>query len=272
MATARRAHPNARGRSRRGRATVTVRIRDLPPKATKPLTPELEHTKALTFDLFGTVLDLGGSLTPPIASFLEEQGSSGVDAAEFWAQLRYRQRIEQYQDAMVELGHSGYLETVEKAFSYVCRLNGLDPSRDEIKRWMESWQQLNPFPEVVAALDRLRTRFKLVALSNGNPWFLDHLVKNRIRYEFDDVLSVELVGVFKPSPAVYRRAARELDLEPGELLMVSANSFDVMGARTCGLRGAYINRYALPFEDTEERYLPDVTVSDFTELATALDT
>lgn len=232
---------------------------------------ELEPTKALTFDLFGTVLDLGGSLTPYIATFLEEQGSD-ADAADFWQQLRYRQRIEQYQDSLVELGHSGYLETVEKAFSYVSRLNGLDPSRDEIKSWMESWQQLNPFPEVVAALDRLRTRFKLVALSNGNPWFLDHLVKNRIQYEFDDVLSVELVGIFKPSPAVYRRAARELDLEPHELLMVSANSFDVMGARMCGLRGAYINRYALPFEDTEERYLPDVTVPDFTALADALDT
>lgn len=233
--------------------------------------PELEQTKALTFDLFGTVLDLGGSLTPHIATFLQEHGSD-ADPAEFWSQLRYRQRIEQYQDSLVELGHSGYLETVEKAFSYVCRLNGLDPTREAIKRWMESWQQLNAFPEVVAALDRLRSRFKLVALSNGNPWFLDHLVKNRIQYEFDDVLSVELVGIFKPSPAVYRRAARELDLEPNELLMVSANSFDVMGARMCGLRGAYINRYALPFEDTEERYLPDVTVADFTELATALDT
>jgi 2-haloacid dehalogenase len=233
--------------------------------------PELEPTKALTFDLFGTVLDLGGSLTPYIATFLNEQGS-GADPAEFWVQLRYRQRIEQYQDSLVELGHSGYLETVEKAFSYVCRLNGLDPTRDEIKSWMESWQQLNAFSEVVGALDRLRTRFKLVALSNGNPWFLDHLVKNRIQYEFDDVLSVELVGIFKPSPAVYRRAARELDLEPHELLMVSANSFDVMGARMCGLRGAYINRYALPFEDTETRYLPDVTVADFTALADALDT
>ncbi|MDA0351928.1 MAG: haloacid dehalogenase type II [Chloroflexi bacterium] len=233
------------------------------------MNPELEHTKVLTFDLFGTILDLGGSLTPHIARFLEEQSSDAI-AAEFWQQLRYRQRIEQYQDSLVELGHSGYLETVEKAFSYVSRLNGLDPSRDEIKAWMESWQQLSPFPEVVAGLDRLRTRFKLVALSNGNPWFLDHLVKNRIHYEFDDVLSVELVGIFKPSPAVYRRAARELNSEPSELLMVSANSFDVMGARMCGLRGAYVDRYGLPFEDTDERYHPDVTVLDFTALANAL--
>ena len=233
------------------------------------LKPELANTKALTFDLFGTVLDLGGSLTPYIADFLKEHGSE-KDASEFWAQLRYRQRIEQYQDSLVELGHSGYLETVERAFSYVCRLNGLDPERSAIKKWMESWQMLSPFPEVVEALDRLKSRFKLVALSNGNPWFLDHLVKNRIKYDFDAVLSVELAGAFKPYPGVYRRAARELDMEVGELIMVSANSFDVMGARTCGLRGAYVNRYNLPFEDTYKRYLPDVTVDNFTELADVL--
>jgi 2-haloacid dehalogenase len=234
------------------------------------MNPNLEHTTTLTFDLFGTVLDLGGSLTPSIATFLRDHNSE-ADPAAFWQQLRYRQRIEQYQDSMVELGHSGYLETVEKAFSYTCRLNGLDPARDAIKQWMENWQLLNPFPEVVEALDRLRTRYKLVALSNGNPWFLKHLTKNRIHYDFDGVLSVELVGIFKPSPAVYRRAARELDAEPAELLMVSANSFDVMGARTCGLRGAYINRYNLPYEDTEPRYLPDITVTNFTQLADALD-
>jgi FMN phosphatase YigB (HAD superfamily) len=63
---------------------------------------------------------------------------------------------------------------------------------------MESWQQLDAFPEVVEALDRLRKRFKLVALAHGNFWFLDHLVTNSIKYDFDDVLSVELVGIFKP--------------------------------------------------------------------------
>ena len=59
-------------------------------------------------------------------------------------------------------------------------------------------------------------------------------------------------------------------MEPGELIMVSANSFDVMGARTCGLRGVYVNRYDLPFEDTYDIYKPDSTVLNFTELADTL--
>jgi 2-haloacid dehalogenase len=57
-------------------------------------------------------------------------------------------------------------------------------------------------------------------------------------------------------------------MEPDEIMMVSSNSFDVVGARACGYRGAYVNRYALPYEDMP--YRPDITVKDFTELARAL--
>ena len=231
------------------------------------MNPELENCKALTFDLFGTVLDLGGSLTPFIGQFLAVKGSD-ADPAEFWAQWRYRQRIEQYQDNIVDLGHSGYLEVARRAFAYVLRLNDVEATRDEIKDFMVAWQSLAPFPEVVAGLERLKTRFKLVALSNGEPDFLAHLVKNRIKWDFDDVISVQVVGAFKPHPGVYRRAAHILGLEIGECLMVSANSFDVMGARACGMRGAFVNRYALPYEDSP--HVPDVTVANFTDLADSL--
>ncbi|MBT4513731.1 MAG: haloacid dehalogenase type II, partial [Chloroflexi bacterium] len=155
--------------------------------------PELENCKALTFDLFGTVLDLGGSLTPFISGFLTAKGSD-ADPAEFWAQWRYRQRIEQYQDNIVDLGHSGYLEVARRAFAYVLQLNNVEASRDEIQDFMVAWQSLSPFPEVIAGLERLQERFKLVALSNGEPVFLDHLAKNRIKWDFDAVISVQVVG------------------------------------------------------------------------------
>ena len=229
----------------------------------------LVSVKALTFDLFGTVLDLGGSLNPFIAKFLEAKGATAAPGR-FWEQWRYRQRIEQYQDNIMMLGHSGYLETARRAFVYTLGLNQIQATKEEVRNFMLAWQELSPFPEVVPALSRLKTRFKLVALSNGEPHFLDHLVKNRIRWDFDGVISVQLAGAFKPHPGVYLRAASLLSLEPGECLMVSANSFDVMGARACGFRGAYINRYRLPFEDTP--FLPDLTVKDFTELAAALQT
>lgn len=232
---------------------------------------DLSRCQALTFDLFGTVLDLGGSLTPYIAEFItERRASDRVDANAFWGILRHRQRIEQYQDSLVQLGHTGYLETARKAFVYVARLHDLAPSDEETDRFMRGWQQLEPFPDVHAGLARLASKFQLVALSNGNPWFLDHLVKNQIAYDFDDVISVETAGAFKPYPGVYRSAARRLQLEPADIIMVSSNSFDVMGARTCGLRGVFVNRERVPYEDTDAQYLPDLEVAHFGEMADAL--
>jgi len=228
---------------------------------------KFKAVKALTFDLFGTVLDLGGSLTPFIAKFLEAKGST-VAPGRFWEQWRYRQRIEQYQDNIMMLGHSGYLETARRAFVYTLSSNQIQATKEEVQKFMYAWQDLSPFPEVVLALPKLKARFRLVALSNGEPHFLEHLAKNRIQWNFDKVISVQVAGAFKPHPGVYLRAASLLGLEPGECLMISANSFDVMGARACGFRGAYVNRYRLPFEDTP--FQPDLVVRDFTELADSL--
>ena len=227
----------------------------------------LQHVKALTFDLFGTVLDLTGSLTPPIARFLEAKGMD-VPADQFWQQWRYRQRIEQYQDTIMMLGHSGYLETVRRAFKYTLARNNVPATDEEVLYFMEVWQDLDPFPEVRAALKRLSESYRLVVLSNGDPQYLAHLVAERIRVDFDAVLSVTTFGAFKPHPAVYRRAARRLGLDVSECMMISSNSFDVVGARACGFRAGFVDRYGLPYEDTP--YRPDLTVADFTGLADAL--
>ena len=223
--------------------------------------------QALTFDLFGTVLDLGGSLTPAIASYLRDKGSS-VSPEHLWEQWRVRQRLEQYQDNILLLGHSGYLETVRRALIYVLKLEGIDAAKGDVPRLMAAWQHLSPFADVRAALEKLQGRYRLVALSNGEADFLDHLATNRISWDFDRIISVEEVGAFKPHPGVYRRAATLLDLEVGQCMMVSANSFDVLGARACGMRGAFVNRNALPYEETP--YQPDVEVENFTELAEVL--
>ncbi|MEW6668285.1 MAG: haloacid dehalogenase type II [Thermodesulfobacteriota bacterium] len=227
------------------------------------------HTdvKALTFDVFGTVLDLGGSLLPFISEFLKNKDAA-VPAQKVWEDWRTRQRIEQFQDTIMMVGHSGYLETSRRACVYTLAMHGIPASPMEVKELMTAWQHLSPFPEVPAALRRLKERYRLVALSNGEPEYLAHLVKNRIRFDFHDVISVNIVGAFKPHPSVYRRAALMLGLEVGECMMISANSFDVVGARACGLQAAFVNRYGLPYDDTP--YQPQVVVRNFTELADAL--
>lgn len=228
---------------------------------------DFSSVDTLTFDIFGTVIDLGGSLVAPTARFLSQQGAS-ISAEDFWKEWRQRQRIEQYQDNLLMLGHSGYLETCRRALVYCLRVHRVEFSEDGIDQFMEAYLQLRPYDDALAGLERLAHRYRLVALSNGEHWFLEHLAENNIEFQFDQIISVQHVGVFKPHPAVYRKAAQLLDREPGEVMMVAAHSFDILGARACGYRGAYVNRHRLPTEESSHQ--PDLEVADFVELADLL--
>ena len=221
--------------------------------------------KALTFDLFGTILDLEKSTYPSIKNILDNNKSS-VTPQEFWAFLRHRQRIEQYQDNILDLGHSGYLITVKNAFKYTSRKFNMEPSLNELELWDDNWQNLIPFDDISENLKFLKKNFSLIALSNGNKSFLDHLAKNRIQFDFDNIISVEDVGAFKPFSGVYRKASLISGYNLSEILMVSANSFDVMGAKSCGMLGAYIDRYNLPYEECHKMLKPDHIVRDFNQL------
>ena len=229
----------------------------------------IAQANTLAFDMFGTVLDLGGSLIGPTDTFLKACGSS-VTGEQLWADWRGRQRIEQYQDNLFMLGHSGYLETCRRSFIYCLRLHKVDFTYDDVAQFMAAYDDLRPYDDAVAGLRRLADsgRFRLVALSNGEQNYLEKLVRDNIGVPFDDVISVEKAGSFKPHPAVYRTAARILGKSPGEIMMVAAHSFDITGARACGYRAAYVNRYDLPNE--ESPYLPDFEVADFNQLADRL--
>src|SRR5262245_36213929 len=229
--------------------------------------PELQRVTTLTFDIFGTVLDLTGSMTPPSRQFLEKKRAT-VSADVLWDQWRARQRIEQYQDGLMQLGHSGYLETCRRALVYCLRLNGIAFTDEEVRELMQAWQGLSPHPDCAEGLRRLKARFKLVALSNGEQPYLEHLERERMRFGFEAIISVQRAGFFKPHPAVYRTGAMLLGIEPQQIMMVAAHAFDIMGARACGYRGAYVNRYRLPYE--ESPFKPDLEVKDFLELADVL--
>jgi len=227
----------------------------------------LSLVHSLTFDAFGTILDLGGSHAPRLGEFLRSRDPE-ISAADLWDRWRNRQRVEQYQDNQFCTGHYGYLDSCRRALNYTLRAAKLPFDDADVRRIMDGWQELVPFPDAVPGLERLRQKFKIVVLSNGENDYLAQIVKNRIRFDFDAVISVEDVGVFKPSPQVYRYAARILMAEPCELMMVSAHSFDAVGARASGYRAAYVNRYDLPYDETPYRF--DIEARDFLDLADKL--
>jgi 2-haloacid dehalogenase len=214
-------------------------------------TTPLESVTTLTFDIFGTVLDLAGSLIPPLDDLLQDCHAD-MDGATLWREWRHRQRIEQYQDNLLMLGHSGYLAVKRRALLYCLRNNHVNFSIEQVDIFMEAYQHLKPFDDAIEGLARLKKKYKLVMLSNGEEWYLKHLVENQIKID----------------PIVYRFAAQTLGCEPGQIMMVASHSFDVLGARASGYRGAYINRYHLPYDESD--YQPDITVDNFYALCTAL--
>ena len=227
----------------------------------------LERVKFLTFDIFGTVMDLTGSLAGPAGDFLAANGSDMTGQA-LYADWRERQRIEQYQDSLLMLGHSGYLETCRRAFVYCLKKHNVNYTADGVREFMQVYMDLRPYADAIEGLKSLGSRYKLVALSNGEQWYLEKLLVSNVPVEFDAIISVDQVGAFKPAPGIYRKAVQRLGCEPGEIMMVAAHAFDILGAQACGFRAAYVNRYKLPTEDSE--YQPDIIVGDFVALAERL--
>ena len=225
------------------------------------------RVKYLAFDIFGTVMDLTGSLSGPVGDFLAAHGSR-MSGEAFYADWRDRQRIEQYQDNLLMLGHSGYLETCRRAFVYCLKKHNVSHTDEAVREFMETYKRLQPFDDAIQGLRMLAKRYRLVALSNGEQWYLEELLCNNVPMTFDAIISVDQVGAFKPSPGIYRKALQRLGCEPGEIMMVASHSFDILGAQACGFRAAYVDRYGLPTEVSE--YQPDIIVDDFVALASEL--
>tara|TARA_B100001123_G_scaffold83887_3_gene96016 strand:+ start:10220 stop:10918 length:699 start_codon:yes stop_codon:yes gene_type:complete len=230
----------------------------------------MKQIEAITFDLFGTIFDLKSTLIDSITNYLSIKRVSNTKLTpdSFWAIWRERQRIEQFQDSLLMAGHSGYLETAKKALLYTLRYYSISFTDSEVNMIMDEWQNLKMFPDVISELPKLHSLYKLVVLSNGDKWFLDHLVKDCINFEFDAVISVDDVGFFKPHPSVYHDASKQIQIEPQYILMVSSNRFDITGARSAGYQAALVDRYHLPKD--ESIFQPNIIVEDFNELSKSL--
>jgi 2-haloacid dehalogenase len=137
------------------------------------------------------------------------------------------------------------------------------------------WHRLMPWPDAVGGLNRLRCRYPVSTLSNGNVSLLVDMARHA-GLPWDCVLSGELIHKYKPDPEVYLMAARLLGCRPQELMLVAAHPSDLHAAKACGLRTAYVHR-ALEFgaEAAPRPARPegfDLIATDFVELARQLDT
>ena len=229
--------------------------------------------RALVFDVFGTVVDWRGSIIREGEALSAAKGLR-VDwrgFADAWRQgyqpAMARAMRGEIAWANIDTLHRGILDEVRPRFG----LGDLD--EEEVEHLNRVWHRLAAWPDVTAGLQRLKARFVISTLSNGNVSLLVDMAKNA-QLPWDCVLSAELFGKYKPDPAVYQGAARLLDVAPDALMMVAAHPSDLVAAQRAGLRTAYVSR---PLEWGPGGYREplgsarfDVIADDFGELAAKL--
>ena len=197
--------------------------------------------KALCFDIFGTVVDWRSSITREGQLLQQRLALPAQDWAAFADDWRAG-----YQPAMQEV-RSGALPWTDidglhrRILDKILAARGLRLSDADTANFNRVWHRLIPWPDSVAGLYRLKQRFTITSLSNGNMALLVNMAKHA-GLPWDAVLSAELFQHYKPDPEVYQGAARMLGLQPGEVMMVAAHPSDLRAAAACGLRTAYVPR------------------------------
>jgi 2-haloacid dehalogenase len=222
--------------------------------------PERE---ALAFDLYGTLVD-------PIA-ISDELGrvlgdSDGHAAASLWRvkQLEYSFRLtamDRYEDFRL---------VTARALDFALASLGASLPAGEAGRLVELYDHLRPFPDAAPALRELAdSGYELAVFSNGTPAMIGNCLANSgLGKYFAQRISVDDVRAFKPSPTAYQHAASRLSRPAGQIRLVTCNTFDSVGASAAGLRTAWVNRSAAPFDTIGAR--PDITVPALDALPAAL--
>ncbi|RAR60810.1 2-haloacid dehalogenase [Onishia taeanensis] len=196
-----------------------------------------QDTEVLAFDVFGTVVDWHGSIAREVDAL-----GLGVDGGEFALAWRagYKPAMQRVQSG--ELGwtrlddlHRGILDELLERFA-ITSLSEAD------KRHLNRvWHRLDPWPDAVEGLTRLKRRFTLCTLSNGNLGLLTNMAK-RAGLPWDCILSAEVFRQYKPHPATYLGVGEVFDVPPAAVMMVAAHQEDLDSARRQGLRAAYVER------------------------------
>ena len=200
--------------------------------------------KALGFDVFGTVVDWRSSVARQSRPFLDALGRPDIDAGKFadgW-RTRYAPAMRRVNEGardfvVLDVLHRENLEDL-------LREHGIDPAdagEAMLAEWNRAWHRLDPWPDTVEGLTRLKNKFPIVSLSNGNVAMMVAMS----RYgglPWDAILGAEFARFYKTHPRAYLASAEALGLEPSELGLVAGHHSDLAAARGCGLLTAYVNR------------------------------
>ena len=216
----------------------------------------MKNIKAIIFDAYGTLFDVNSAAE----KCKDKIGDKWERFANFWrtTQLEYtwlRSLMDRHKD---------FWQITEDSLDKSMKAFDIDPSmRDEL---LNLYKVLSPFKEVPDTLKTLKEKkFKLAILSNGTPSLLDELVKsNHLDNLFDDIFSIEQVGVYKPSSRVYDMPVKKYNISKSEVAFLSANTWDVSGGGNYGYQSIWVNRNNNIFDNLD--FKPKYQITDLKKL------
>jgi len=232
--------------------------------------------RVLAFDVFGTVVDWRSGIARQSASFLAAIGRPDIDPAGFadaW-RARYQPAMAAVRDGkrpfvVLDVLHREMLEAALHAHDV--DVSALDPTM--LEDWTRAWHRLDAWPDAVEGLTRLKARFPIVTLSNGNIALMLAMARHG-GLPWDAIMGAEVTRAYKPAPEAYVATARILAIAPGELCLVAAHHSDLAAARRSGLLTAYVDRpmerggAAAPDRDQREEW--DWSSNSLIDLATQI--
>jgi 2-haloacid dehalogenase len=234
---------------------------------------DVSAVKALVFDVFGTVVDWRTSL---INDFTKWSETSGIKAD--WAALvdGWRAVYSASMDEVRKHPERGYqiLDTLHRQSleKLVAQFSIRRLSDADLHYLTMGWHRLHAWPDSVPGLTRLKTKYIISPLSNGNVALLNDMAK-RAGMPWDLILGAETSRAYKPLPAAYLNACTMLGLAPGEVMLGAAHNSDLAAARGVGMLTGFVPRQELGPGQTEDRAPTgpwDVVASDFVDLAAKL--
>ena len=197
----------------------------------------MNQPKVLAFDVFGTVVDWHGSIAREIDAL--PLAVSGDEFALAW-RAGYQPAMQRVRSS--ELGWTSIDELHRMILDELLERFGIGHLDEAAKRDLNRvWHRLDPWPDAVPGLQRLKSRFMVCTLSNGSIGLLAEMAKHA-GLPWDCILSAEVFRAYKPDPATYLGVARVFDVAARDVMLVAAHHEDLAGARACGLGTAYIER------------------------------
>jgi 2-haloacid dehalogenase len=196
---------------------------------------------ALVFDVFGTLVDWRGTIAREVSRVGQAHGVSGD-----WQAFTQRWHTEGYQGGMArvrngELPWTSVAELHRRGLSALLPEFGLQLPPAEMEELARVWRRLDPWPDVAEGLRRLRTRYVIGPLSNGDFDMLVALARHG-GFVWDGIFAAELFGVYKPRPETYEGVARLLRLPVERVMLVASHAYDLRAAQSSGLRTAFVHR------------------------------